>query len=76
MTTFWIVAAVVLWVIAVGWGAALYTPSLKRQIATLDAKGFDSSEYRQVSQRAQVIGMVNMVPVLLILILMVFKPTL
>ena len=76
MTTFWIVAAVVLWVIAVGWGAGLYTPALKRQITALEAHGFDSPDYRQLSQRAQVIGMVNMVPILLILILMVFKPTL
>jgi uncharacterized membrane protein len=73
--TFWIDAAIVLWVITVAIGAALYTPALRRQIATLEAKGFESAEFRATSQRGQVIGLVNMVPILLILILMVFKPT-
>ena len=74
-TTFWIDAAIVLWVIAVAWGAAMYTPALRRQIAALDASGFDSSQYRQAASRATVIGASNMLPILLILIMMVFKPT-
>jgi len=75
MSTFWIAGAFVLWVIAMVWGFALYTPVLKRQIRALDEHGFDSAEYRQVTQRATLIGASNMVPILLILILMVFKPT-
>jgi uncharacterized membrane protein len=75
MTTFWIGGSLILWVIAVAVGAALYTPSLKRQIQALDAHGFGSAEYRQLSRRATYIGIGNMVPVLLILVLMVFKPT-
>jgi uncharacterized membrane protein len=76
LTTFWVAAASILWLIAVIWGLAMYTPILRRQIQTLDAKGFDSPEYQQLSRRATTIGLVNMVPILLILILMVFKPTL
>jgi uncharacterized membrane protein len=73
--TFWIAGAIVLWVIAVGIGTGLYTPTLKRQIAALDAHGFESPEYQALARRGTTIGLVNMVPILLILILMVFKPT-
>jgi uncharacterized membrane protein len=76
LTTFWVAAAAILWLIAVLWGLAMYTPTLRRQIETLDEKGFDSPAYQQISRRATTIGMVNMVPILLILILMVFKPVL
>jgi uncharacterized membrane protein len=76
LTTFWIAAAIVLWVIAVIVGFAMYTPTLRRQIEVLDVKGFDSPEYQTVARRGTMIGMANMVPILLILILMVFKPTL
>jgi len=76
ITTFWIAAATILWLIAIVWGAAMYTPTLRRQIETLDAKGFDSPEFQQLSRRGTIIGLVNMVPILLILIMMVFKPTL
>ena len=74
-TTFWIDAAIVLWVIAMAWGATMYSPALRRQIAALDEKGFDSPEYRQAASRATVVGASNMLPILLILIMMVFKPT-
>jgi len=42
----------------------------------LDTKGFDSPDFQQVSRRGAIIGSVNMVPILLILVMMVFKPTL
>jgi uncharacterized membrane protein len=73
---FWVSAAMGLWVIAVIVGLALYTPTLRRQIQVLDEKGFDSPEYQAVARRGTMIGMANMVPILLILIMMVFKPTL
>jgi uncharacterized membrane protein len=75
-STFWISAAMGLWVIAVIVAFALYTPTLRRQIQVLDEKGFDSPEYQAISRRGTMIGMANMVPILLILIMMVFKPTL
>jgi len=76
LTTFWIAGATILWLIAMVWGLAMYTPALKGQIRALDDKGFDSAEYRQAQQRARTIGVVNLLPIALILILMVFKPTL
>ena len=74
-STFWVSGSMTLWLIAVLWGLLMYTPALKRQIQTLDASGFESVEYRSAASRATTIGMVNMLPILLILVLMVFKPT-
>jgi uncharacterized membrane protein len=75
-TTFWVASATILWLIAIVWGFSMYTPILRRQIQTLEEHGFDSVEYQQLARRATLIGGANMVPVLLILIMMVFKPTL
>jgi uncharacterized membrane protein len=75
LTTFWIAGAATLWVITMVWGLFMYTPALKKQIRALDEKGFESIEYRRAQQRARWVGMVNLLPVALILILMVFKPT-
>jgi uncharacterized membrane protein len=76
LTTFWIAAAATLWVIAMAWGLFMYTPALKGQIQALDKSGFGSAEYNAAQQRARWVGVVNMVPIALILIMMVFKPTL
>jgi uncharacterized membrane protein len=75
LTTFWVGGAIVLWLIAMVWGFAMYTPALRRQIQALDERGFNSPEYQQLSRRATLVGLANMLPVVLILILMVFKPT-
>ena len=42
LTTFWIAAAAILWLIAILWGALMYTPTLRKQIRALDEHGFDS----------------------------------
>jgi uncharacterized membrane protein len=75
LRTFWIAAAIVLWVVTVVLAATLYTPALRTQIQVLEASGVDSEEYKQASNRQTVSGIVVVVPVLVILILMVFKPT-
>jgi uncharacterized membrane protein len=74
LTTFWIAAAIALWLIAMISGLALYTPTLRRQIAALEASGAHSAEYRALDQRSTVYGIAIAVVVLLILLLMVFKP--
>jgi uncharacterized membrane protein len=73
-TTFWIDAAVVLWIVAVAIAAFGYTPTLRRQIQTLDAAGAESPEYRALDRRGSMIGIAVFVVVLAILVLMVFKP--
>jgi uncharacterized membrane protein len=75
-TTFWIAAAIVLWVVAVGVGLGLYTPTLRRQIQVLESEGPESAEFRRLSSRGRMVGVATAVPVVLIVLLMVFKPTL
>jgi uncharacterized membrane protein len=74
LTTFWIDAALVLWLVAIGVGGFLYTPTLRRQISALDESGPESAEYRALDRRGTVVGIAVSLVVLAILVLMVFKP--
>ncbi len=76
LTTFWILSALVLWFVAIVLGYAVYTPTLSRQIRVLAKTGPQSEEYRTLSTRGTVVGIILAVVVLLILVMMVFKPTL
>ena len=76
LTTFWLLTALVLWVIAIVLGYAVYTPTLSRQIRVLATKGAESAEFRRLSTRGTVLGIILAVVVLAILVMMVFKPTL
>lgn len=75
LATFWLAGAIVLWVIAIVLGYAVYTPTLSRQIRSLASSGVDNPEFRALSTRGTVVGITLAALVLLILILMVFKPT-
>jgi uncharacterized membrane protein len=75
-STFWIASAIVLFVIVVIVAAAIYTPTLRRQIATLESQGATSEEYRRLSSRGRTLGIVLAVLVVAIEFLMVTKPTL
>jgi uncharacterized membrane protein len=74
-TTFWLLAALILWVIIVAVGFGLYTPTLSRQIRVLATSGAKSEEFQALSTRGTILGIVLGVLVLLIVVLMVFKPT-
>jgi len=74
-STFWLLAALILWVVIVAIGIGLYTPTLSRQIRVLAASGAKSEEFQALSMRGQILGIVLGVIVLVILALMVFKPT-
>jgi uncharacterized membrane protein len=76
LSTFWIASALVLYVVLVLLGLLVYSPTLKKQIAALEASGTSSPEYARLSQRGTVVGIVLAVDVLLIVFLMVVKPTL
>lgn len=73
--TFWIGASLVLYVAAVVIGLGLFTPTLRRQIRILEAQGASSAEFQALSGRARVAGIATSVPVLIIVVLMVLKPT-
>ena len=74
LTTRWIDAALVVYVIIILLGVFGYTPALRDQIKALEAEGPDSAAYRSAANRQNVIGIIFIVPVLAILYLMVFKP--
>jgi uncharacterized membrane protein len=75
LRSFWLEAAIVLWVIVALLGYGVYTPTLSRQIKVLAAKGPKDEQYRWLDQRAQRVGPALGVIVLVIIGLMVFKPT-
>lgn len=73
--TFWIAAALVLFVILVVLALVGYTPTLRKQIAAVEAGQLDSDEYRALSKRGSVLGAILGVLVIVIVFLMVTKPT-
>ena len=75
LTTFWISTALGLYVVVVLVAALGYSPALRRQVAALDVGGADSAEFTAASRRATVFGLVTSVLVLVIVFLMVTKPT-
>jgi uncharacterized membrane protein len=76
LTTFWIGAALVLYVVLVLVAVIGYSPTLKRQVAVLADGGPSSPEYARLNQRGNIIGIVLMLDVIVIVFLMVAKPTL
>jgi len=75
-TTFWILAALVLYAaVAIG-GVVVYAPVLRAQTALAEAGRIDSDEYRRVARRGAVIGGLLILLVFSIEFLMVTKPTL
>jgi len=76
LSTFWIAAALVLYVLLIVGGLLVYSPTLKGQIAALEASGPASPEYGRLSQRGTVVGILLAVDVVVIVFLMVVKPTL
>ena len=75
-STFWIAAALVLYVVLIVGGLLVYSPTLKAQIAALETSGATSPDYTSLSQRGTVVGILLAVDVVIIVFLMVVKPTL
>jgi uncharacterized membrane protein len=75
LATFWLATALGLYGILVVLALALYTPTLRRQIAVLEAQGPTSPEYRRLVQRGTIVGAVLAVIVVAIVFLMVTKPS-
>ena len=76
MTQFWLLAALVLYVVAVGLGLFVYTPTLRAQIAALGSSGPGSAEYQSLAERGTTVGIVLAIDVIAIVFLMVTKPVL
>lgn len=73
--TRWVSWAMGLWVIAILLAYLGYTPTLRAQIAAVEAEGVDGSTAVRYGTRGQIIAGVLAVLVLTILVLMVFKPS-
>jgi uncharacterized membrane protein len=76
LLTFWIDAALVLFVVLVVIAASQYTPTLRRQVRLAETGDTSSAEFQRLASRGQVLGQILGVVVLVILAMMVFKPTL
>lgn len=76
MTTFWIAGALVLWFIAMILGFVVLTPLMRNQIRALEDKGVESAEYRRLERAGMQWGILLAIMVMMILMLMVFKPEL
>lgn len=76
LTQFWLAMAIGLYVLAIILGLAVYSPTLRVQISTLDAEGPSSATFQTLSKRGTVVGVVLAVDVIVIVYLMVTKPAL
>lgn len=76
LTTPWLLTGLILYVILVVIALVGYTPTLRRQIAALDAGGPKSPEYRKLEARSTQLGILLAVVVVIIVFMMVTKPTL
>jgi uncharacterized membrane protein len=75
LTTFWIAAAIVLYILVAIIGIVLYGPALRRQRAEAE-RDPNSPEYASAAMRGNILGLLTVAAVFVILVLMVFKPTL
>jgi uncharacterized membrane protein len=75
-TTFWIAGGIVLWAIAVTLGFFVYTPMLRNQIHSLETAGPESEDYKRYASNTRFMGILLAVIVVVIVFLMVTKPTL
>lgn len=74
-TTPWLQLGIVLFVILVVIAAAGYTPTLRRQIEALQTGGANSPEFQRLAGRATGLGITLVVIAVLIVFVMVSKPT-
>jgi len=72
----WLLTSLVLYAGVILLGLFGYTPLLRRQIAAVQAKGPEAPEYQALAGRAQFVGIVLAVLVVVIVFFMVTKPAL
>ena len=76
LTTLWVLLALILFTGTVVLAAAVYTPTLRKQIEAFEAEGPQTPRYQALARRSTVSGVVLGVIVVGIVFLMVTKPTL
>ncbi len=76
MTTPWILTALLMYGALSVIGLGIYTPTLSKQIAIAENPGTGTLEYKKISSRSNAISGTLIILVMMILYLMVAKPTL
>jgi uncharacterized membrane protein len=74
-TTFWIAAAIVLYIAMGVIAGALFSPALRKQVGLAEAGEAGTVAYADAARRTTIAGIVTMIPIAVILYLMVLKPT-
>jgi uncharacterized membrane protein len=72
----WMVTAIVLYIVLVVVALAGYSPSLRRQIESLQTEGASAASYLMWAGRARITGIISGVFALVIVFMMVVKPSL
>jgi uncharacterized membrane protein len=75
LTQFWLAAALGLYGLAVLLGLLVYTPTLRNQLRVLDSEGPSSPVFQALSKRGTLVGVALAVDVVIIVFLIVTKPT-
>jgi uncharacterized membrane protein len=75
ITTFWIIAAIILYALVGLIAGALFAPSLRRQTEIVATEGSGAAVYEAAARRTRTTGLLTMLPIAGILYLMVMKPT-
>jgi uncharacterized membrane protein len=73
-SAFWVASAIVLYIVVAAIGGALYAPAMRRQRALAEADP-TSAEYDAATRRTRLLGGLALLIVIVIVGLMVFKPT-
>ncbi len=76
LTTPWVTAGLVVYIVAVVLGLRGFSPALRRQIQAVESPGPQSEDYRRAAASARSLGLVFMLLVLVIVFVMVAKPAL
>lgn len=75
ITSLWLIVAVVLFVGIAILGFVVFTPLLRNQITLADAGETASPEFTRLANRSRMLGPILGILVVVILAMMVFKPT-
>ena len=73
---FWVAAGLALYSLTTIIALGVYTPTLRRQIAIVEADGPSSPEFQSLARRGAIVGATLALLVVVIVFLMVTKPTL
>jgi len=76
ISTPWLLTSLILYVLLIIIAAAGYSPTLRRGIAAIEAGGPSSAEFRRAGEQGRAFGILLILIAVVIVFLMVAKPTL